>query len=169
MRTDELAKLQQCSNKNVRNVLLKRQSLSHLKTQPTLRRLTKCATCWWLFLCYVVWKVHGVQQREVLEKYTHLQINLVFARDSPGTQLNLPFVMFSGLPDEPQEGRNRSSAVEEFSATLKQGCQKRRRPFACAPSLELVHLIFPGIITNTEEYVRSCQGTPFFIYATESS
>ncbi|KAG5442525.1 hypothetical protein CSKR_113378 [Clonorchis sinensis] len=32
----------------------------------------------------------------VFEKYTHLHINLVFARDSPGTQLNLPFVMFSG-------------------------------------------------------------------------
>ncbi|KAG5454912.1 hypothetical protein CSKR_105849 [Clonorchis sinensis] len=32
----------------------------------------------------------------VFEKYTHLQISLVFARDSPGTQLNLPFVMFSG-------------------------------------------------------------------------
>ncbi|KAG5445312.1 hypothetical protein CSKR_105797 [Clonorchis sinensis] len=30
------------------------------------------------------------------EKYTHLQINLVFARDSPGTQLNLTFVMFPG-------------------------------------------------------------------------
>ncbi|KAG5443050.1 hypothetical protein CSKR_112149, partial [Clonorchis sinensis] len=30
------------------------------------------------------------------DKYTHLQINLVFARDSPGTQLNLPFAMFSG-------------------------------------------------------------------------
>ncbi|KAG5451058.1 hypothetical protein CSKR_105595 [Clonorchis sinensis] len=29
-------------------------------------------------------------------KYTHPQINLVFARDSPGTQLNLPFVMFPG-------------------------------------------------------------------------
>ncbi|KAG5448290.1 hypothetical protein CSKR_110459 [Clonorchis sinensis] len=28
------------------------------------------------------------------EKYTHLQINLVFARDSPGTQLNLSLVMF---------------------------------------------------------------------------
>ncbi|KAG5453779.1 hypothetical protein CSKR_113835 [Clonorchis sinensis] len=27
----------------------------------------------------------------VFEKCTHLQINLVFARDSPGTQLNLPF------------------------------------------------------------------------------
>ncbi|KAG5450054.1 hypothetical protein CSKR_103288 [Clonorchis sinensis] len=27
----------------------------------------------------------------VFEKYTHLHINLVFARDSPGTQLNLPF------------------------------------------------------------------------------
>ncbi|KAG5451608.1 hypothetical protein CSKR_112461 [Clonorchis sinensis] len=66
------------------------------------------------------------------EKYTHLQINLVFARDSPGTQLNLPFEMFPGfkkkirlaetrglrLPDEPQEGRNRSWAVEGFSATL---------------------------------------------------
>ncbi|KAG5446464.1 hypothetical protein CSKR_105821, partial [Clonorchis sinensis] len=26
----------------------------------------------------------------VFEKYTHLHINLVFARDSPGTQLNLP-------------------------------------------------------------------------------
>ncbi|KAG5443557.1 hypothetical protein CSKR_101122 [Clonorchis sinensis] len=32
----------------------------------------------------------------VFEKYTHLHINLVFARDSPGTQLNLPFAMFSG-------------------------------------------------------------------------
>ncbi|KAG5445091.1 hypothetical protein CSKR_104015 [Clonorchis sinensis] len=30
------------------------------------------------------------------DEYTHLQINLVFARDSPGTQLNLPFAMFSG-------------------------------------------------------------------------
>ncbi|KAG5455336.1 hypothetical protein CSKR_104983 [Clonorchis sinensis] len=36
------------------------------------------------------------QRTSVLEKYTHLHINLVFARDSPGTQLNLPFVMFSG-------------------------------------------------------------------------
>ncbi|KAG5450099.1 hypothetical protein CSKR_102232 [Clonorchis sinensis] len=33
----------------------------------------------------------------VFEKYTHLHINLVFARDSPGTQLNLPFAMFSGV------------------------------------------------------------------------
>ncbi|KAG5442665.1 hypothetical protein CSKR_111907, partial [Clonorchis sinensis] len=33
----------------------------------------------------------------VFEKYTYLQINLVFARDSPGTQLNLPFVMFFGF------------------------------------------------------------------------
>ncbi|KAG5446144.1 hypothetical protein CSKR_106122 [Clonorchis sinensis] len=32
----------------------------------------------------------------LIEKYTHLQINLVFARDSPGTQLNLSFVMISG-------------------------------------------------------------------------
>ncbi|KAG5446285.1 hypothetical protein CSKR_110326 [Clonorchis sinensis] len=32
----------------------------------------------------------------VFEKYTHLHINLVFARDSPGTQLNLPFLMFPG-------------------------------------------------------------------------
>ncbi|KAG5448936.1 hypothetical protein CSKR_103445 [Clonorchis sinensis] len=32
----------------------------------------------------------------VYDKYTHLHINLVFAGDSPGTQLNLPFVMFSG-------------------------------------------------------------------------
>ncbi|KAG5453781.1 hypothetical protein CSKR_113837 [Clonorchis sinensis] len=30
------------------------------------------------------------------ENYTHLQINLVFARDSPETQLNLSFVMISG-------------------------------------------------------------------------
>ncbi|KAG5452359.1 hypothetical protein CSKR_105215 [Clonorchis sinensis] len=30
------------------------------------------------------------------DKYTHLQINLVFARDSPETQLNLSFVTFSG-------------------------------------------------------------------------
>ncbi|KAG5443125.1 hypothetical protein CSKR_110532 [Clonorchis sinensis] len=30
------------------------------------------------------------------EKYTDLHINLVFARDSPGPQLNLPFVMFLG-------------------------------------------------------------------------
>ncbi|KAG5441073.1 hypothetical protein CSKR_105642 [Clonorchis sinensis] len=30
----------------------------------------------------------------VFEKYTHLHINLVFARDSTGTQLNLSFVMF---------------------------------------------------------------------------
>ncbi|KAG5449834.1 hypothetical protein CSKR_109114 [Clonorchis sinensis] len=32
----------------------------------------------------------------VFEKYTHLQINLVFARDSAGTQLNLPLLMFPG-------------------------------------------------------------------------
>ncbi|KAG5447341.1 hypothetical protein CSKR_113820 [Clonorchis sinensis] len=32
----------------------------------------------------------------VFEKYTHLQISLVFARDSPGTQLNLSFVMVPG-------------------------------------------------------------------------
>ncbi|KAG5451769.1 hypothetical protein CSKR_109198 [Clonorchis sinensis] len=31
--------------------------------------------------------------RTDFDKYTHLQINLVFARDSPGTQLNLSFVM----------------------------------------------------------------------------
>ncbi|KAG5442271.1 hypothetical protein CSKR_100145 [Clonorchis sinensis] len=30
------------------------------------------------------------------DKYTHLQINLVFARNSLGTQLTLPFVMFPG-------------------------------------------------------------------------
>ncbi|KAG5450761.1 hypothetical protein CSKR_201273 [Clonorchis sinensis] len=36
------------------------------------------------------------QNNKVFEKYTHLQINLVFARDSPGTLLNFPFVMFSG-------------------------------------------------------------------------
>ncbi|KER29271.1 hypothetical protein T265_04110 [Opisthorchis viverrini] len=40
--------------------------------------------------------------RTVLKKQTHLQISLVFTR----------------LPDKPQEGRNRSWAVEEFSATL---------------------------------------------------
>ncbi|KAG5448040.1 hypothetical protein CSKR_106591 [Clonorchis sinensis] len=33
---------------------------------------------------------------ETSSKYTHLQINLVFARDSPETQLNLSFVMISG-------------------------------------------------------------------------
>ncbi|KAG5446243.1 hypothetical protein CSKR_102969 [Clonorchis sinensis] len=38
------------------------------------------------------------------DKPTHLQIDFVFARDSPGTQLNLPFVV--------------SPAVEEFSASL---------------------------------------------------
>ncbi|KAG5444623.1 hypothetical protein CSKR_100727, partial [Clonorchis sinensis] len=30
------------------------------------------------------------------DKYTHLKINLVFARDSLGTQLKLSFVMFPG-------------------------------------------------------------------------
>ncbi|KAG5454327.1 hypothetical protein CSKR_109220, partial [Clonorchis sinensis] len=32
-----------------------------------------------------------IRSRQLLDKYTHLQINLVFARDSSGTQLNLPF------------------------------------------------------------------------------
>ncbi|KAG5455312.1 hypothetical protein CSKR_105136 [Clonorchis sinensis] len=41
----------------------------------------------------------------VFEKYTHLQINLVFARDSPGTQLNLPFVMCVQATECAAQGR----------------------------------------------------------------
>ncbi|KAG5451208.1 hypothetical protein CSKR_112837 [Clonorchis sinensis] len=47
-----------------------------------------------------------------------------FARDSPGTQLNLSFNIRMTetrglrLPDEPQQGQNRLCAFEEFSATL---------------------------------------------------
>ncbi|KAG5450494.1 hypothetical protein CSKR_112682 [Clonorchis sinensis] len=76
-------------------------------------------------------------------KYTQLHTNLVFTGDSPGTQLNLSLMIkFPGLetsqtgdstrfqnirltetrglrlPDEPQEKRNQSWAVGEFSATL---------------------------------------------------
>ncbi|KAG5452274.1 hypothetical protein CSKR_106699 [Clonorchis sinensis] len=54
----------------------------------------------------------------VFEKYTHLHINLVFARDSPGTQLNLPFVMFSGpaylmSPNEGETGRGLSKNFQQ--------------------------------------------------------